>query len=59
MSTLTRKMALDIIRVEVAQHGEITLVALRTYLEQRVSMAAFRKAAAQGLRQYNPDPEAL
>lgn len=44
-----RESALEWIRVEVAKHGEITSLALRKYIENRVSYDAFKDAARRGM----------
>ena len=49
---MTRKQALEWIRVECAQEGRITQLALRYYVENRVSYAAFLEAARKGLSQH-------
>jgi len=45
---LKRKDALNVIRVDAAQHGRATKVGLTAYLEARVSRAAFEKAVRDG-----------
>lgn len=49
---MTRKQALEWIRVECAEEGRITALAMRYYAENRVSYAAFMAAARKGLAQH-------
>lgn len=45
---MTRKQAMNIIRVEVAQNGVATKAAMRAYIENRVSFGAFVVACNEG-----------
>lgn len=47
-----RDVALQMIRIDVAQHGRVTAEGLRAFLENRVSREAFNSACVQGLLQY-------
>ncbi len=49
---MTRKMALETIKIEYAQHGQATREATRAYVEHRLSMKAYQEAAQQGLEIY-------
>lgn len=50
---MSRKTALEIVRIEFAKHGEPTEKALRMYVEGPISMEAYNKAAKTGLAQHN------
>ena len=45
---MNRKDALNAIRCEVAEHGEVTRTAMRIYSEHRISYEAFKKVVKQG-----------
>ena len=47
-----RKIALEIIRIEYATHGCSTVKAVRTYVENPISMVAYQAVAAAGIKQY-------
>jgi hypothetical protein len=47
-----RQRALERIRIEVATEGKVTHFAIRTYVENRISYAAFMEAARRGLAQF-------
>ena len=47
-----RTDALDLIRVEVVMNGEVTHEAMRAYIENRISKAAFDEAVAVGMQQH-------
>lgn len=47
-----REKALAVIKSEVAKHGIITVAAQRAYTENRLSYAAFTKAANAGAAIY-------
>jgi len=49
---MTRKQALEHIRIEVATKGKVTQFAIRTYVEHRISFQAFKDACARGLAQF-------
>lgn len=46
-----KQLALEHIRVECYEKGEITSLAIRIYCENRISRAAFDKACRKGLAQ--------
>lgn len=48
-----RGAILEHIRVEFAMHGKSTAFALRLYIENRISRAAFNDAARRGMAAYN------
>ena len=48
MSKLKRKDALNIIRIDAAQHGKATTPGIRAYIENNVSQAAFLEAVRLG-----------
>ena len=45
---MNRKDALNAIRCEVAEHGEVTRTAMRIYSEHRISYEAFKEVVNQG-----------
>lgn len=47
---MKRKIALDIIRIEVAQNGEVTREAMRAYAESRIGYAAYDEAVKAGFK---------
>lgn len=47
-----REIALETIRIDVAQNGEVTTIGMRAYVENRVSFKAFKEAIAIGRRQF-------
>ena len=47
------KLALEAIRIEVAQNGEITSLALRLYVENRIGRERFNEVVDQGMMYYN------
>lgn len=47
-----RQLALAAIRIDVAQHGELTRDGIRAYVENRVSAEARNKAIQQGMAIY-------
>lgn len=47
-----RQQALERIRIECAKEGRVTQFALRHYVENRISMVAFREACNRGLAQH-------
>lgn len=47
-----REIALTTIRVEVAREGRMTQAAMRAYVENRISRAAFDEACRKGMRQF-------
>lgn len=49
---MTRKQALEGIRVEVAKYGVVTRAALRLYVENNISMKIFAKTRDEGFKQY-------
>ena len=49
---MNRKIALATVRAEAATYGTQTAKALRTYVENRISYAAFMEAHRAGLRIY-------
>jgi hypothetical protein len=49
---MKRADALTVIFAELAEHGKATQRALRAYIENRVSRAAFNEACQRGLRFY-------
>ena len=53
MGRIPRKVALEIIRVEFAKHGEATRESTRAYVENRISVKAYTEAMQSGLRTYN------
>lgn len=51
--TTKRELALEAIRLDYAKHGKDSGVATRLYVENRISYAAFRKAASEGQNIYS------
>jgi hypothetical protein len=45
-----REQVLTLIRAEVAQEGKVTARAIRLYVENRVSRAAFNQAIDEGMK---------
>jgi len=52
-----RYLALETVRIEFAEYGECTDIAVRTLIEQRISREAWNEAAAKGLRYYKAQKE--
>lgn len=50
---MKRKQAIAVIVADVAQHGIAGKAALRAFVENRISRAAFNEAVAHGLHLYN------
>ena len=50
---MKRKIALEYIRIEFAKNGECTDIAMRYFIENRISKKAFDEAAQKGLKIYN------
>jgi hypothetical protein len=49
MAMTKRQLALAVIRIDVAQHGELTRDGIRAYVENRVSAEARNEAMLQGM----------
>ena len=49
---MNRKTALATVRAEYAEHGEETTVAMRIFMENRLSYGAFMGARREGMRIY-------
>ena len=47
------KTALEIIRAEVAENGEVTSKAMRLYIENRISFLKFNKTVQDGIEIYS------
>lgn len=50
---MTRKQALEHIRVEFAENGKCTLKAMRIFCEHRISKKTFDEAAKAGIEIYS------
>ena len=48
-----RETALEVIRIEYAKNGCSTIIAMRAYVENRISIEAYQKAIRKGIEQYN------
>ncbi len=49
---MTRKQAIEHIKVSVAEKGRVTHEAMRIYCENRISKSTFDKAVAKGLEHF-------
>ena len=49
---LKTQIAQEIIRTEVAKHGEVTKEALRAYVENRISYDTFKVNVKRGMAQF-------
>ena len=49
---MSRKTAIEVIRLDYAQHGKDTGTATKAFLNNRISLKAYQKAGAIGLSQY-------
>ena len=47
-----RETALEVIRIEYAEHGEATDRSTRAYIENRISAKAFNVAVNRGMEYY-------
>ena len=53
MEKIPRKLALEMIKVEYAKHGEATQKSMRIYTENRISFESYQDAAKRGMKMYN------